>query len=136
MKTPREILFSRHQTAAPKLDAIRREVVEELNNKETKEQSLSAFFVASLLRCPNKFWRELVLPARRIWAGFAVSWLIIVAVNFADADRTNYSEAKLKSPPVNMMLALQQQEKLLAEFNDPEITDADKPKHAAPKPRS
>jgi predicted DNA-binding protein YlxM (UPF0122 family) len=39
MKTPRDILFARHQAAAPKLDAIRREVVAELNNQETKEQS-------------------------------------------------------------------------------------------------
>ncbi len=33
MKTPRDILFARHQAAAPKLDAIRRSVLAGLNKK-------------------------------------------------------------------------------------------------------
>ena len=67
MKTPRDFLFARHQTAVPKLDAIRREVVRELNNKETKEQSGFEAFVSLLLGCSNKFWQELVLPCHRLW---------------------------------------------------------------------
>jgi len=53
MKTPRDILLARHQAAAPKLDDIRCEVVRQLNNKETKEQSQAPFFVAWLLGCLN-----------------------------------------------------------------------------------
>ena len=40
MKTPREILFARHQATAPKLDAIRREVVTELNRHDAKAQTV------------------------------------------------------------------------------------------------
>jgi hypothetical protein len=48
MKTPRDILFARHQAAMPKLDAIRCEVVKELNNQATKEAGQLCFLVTLL----------------------------------------------------------------------------------------
>jgi len=46
MKTPREILFARHQATAPKLDALRREVVAGLNPHDAKAQSWSTTLAA------------------------------------------------------------------------------------------
>ncbi len=135
MKTPRDVLFARHQNAVPKLDAIRHEVVAELNSKATKEQSLPAVFVASLLRCPNKLWLELIWPCRRIWAGLAAVWILIFAVNFSQRDPSEMMARKSPSP--EMIMAFRQQEKLLAELigqNEPQA--AERTKTFSPRPSS
>ena len=137
MKTPRDILFSRHQNAAPKLDAIRREVVAELNNKETKEQSPPASFVPLLLGCSNKVWLELVWPCRRIWTGLAAVWILIIAVNLSQRDPAEMMARKSPPPSPEMILTFRQQEMLLAELigpNEPRI--AEPPKTFSPRPSS
>lgn len=137
MKTPREILFARHQAATPKLDAIRREVVHKLNNQETKEQSVLASFVASLLGCSNKFWQELIFPCRRVWTGLAVVWLLLLVVNVGQRDRSPVIIAN-SQPTVATLLALRNQEKLVNELlaDRSQPVEADRPRNVAPKPRS
>jgi len=134
MKTPRDILFARHQAAAPKLDDIRCEVVRQLNNKETKEQSQAPFFVAWFFCCLDKIWQELFLPSRRVWSGLAAVWLLILAVNVAQHDA---------SPAGNMtaapaMMSFREQQRWMNElFADRAPTaDAEPPKTFAPKPRT
>jgi hypothetical protein len=137
MKTPRDILFARHQAAAPKLNASRCEVVDKLNNKETKEQSFSVFFVSSLLSCSNKLWLELIWPCRRIWAGLAAVWILIFAVNFSQRDPAEMMARKSPPPSPEMILAFRQQEMLLTELigqNEPRV--AVPPKVFLPRPSS
>ena len=135
MKTPRDILLAHHQAAAPKLDAIRRSVVDQLNNQGTQEQSWPAFVVAWLLGCPNKLWQELVWPSRRIWAGLAAIWIGILILNFSQRDNSPAMAMKSRSP--QMIMTWQQQERLLAELigpNEPGV--AEPPKRVGPRPRS
>jgi hypothetical protein len=137
MKTPRDILFARHQSAAPKLDVIRQEIVRELNNKETKEQSWPACFVSWLLDCSNKLWLELVWPCRRIWAGLATVWILICIINVSQRDVSQ--TATVKSPPAaGVMMTFREQEKLLNEiFADRSFSaDAERPRIYSPKPRT
>jgi hypothetical protein len=135
MKTPREILLEQHQSNAPKLDTIRREVVRKLNNEETKEQSFSDVFVAWLLHCSKTIWRELVFPSRRIWAGLATAWLLIFAVNFSLSDHSPVATTKSSSPEIFM--SFRQQERLLAELTGPDdLRVAEPPKKFFPKPRT
>jgi len=137
MKTPREILFARHQAAAPKLDPIRREVVRKLNNQATKEQSFPAVFVSSLLGCSNKFWQELILPSRRVWTGLAVVWVLIFAVNFSQRDTVSSVSGKpVRSQAVMMSWQAQQRwmNELLADRSAP--PEAERPKTFSPKPRT
>jgi hypothetical protein len=136
MKTPREILFDQHKNAAPKLDAIRHEVVAGLNHKDTKAQSGAANFVSWCLGGSNKLWRELIWPCRRIWTGLAVVWLLILAVNFSLRDNSQTIAMK-SSPSPEMILTFRQQERLLAELigqNEPRA--AEPPKLFLPQPRS
>jgi hypothetical protein len=136
MKTPREILLERHQAAEPKLDAIRVAVVGELNNNETKEQSWAAVLVSSFLGCPQKLWRELILPSRRIWAGMAATWLAMFIVNVSMHDNSQ-TVAMKSSPSPGMMMTFQQQERLLAELTEPHETRIAEPsKKSIPQPRS
>lgn len=138
MKTPREILLERHRAVAPKLDAMRREIVAELNNEETKErsfQSLLSGFVSLFLCCSKKFWLELIFPNRRIWTGLAAIWILLFIFNFSQRDKTELT-VKNVSPSPEMILAFQQQEKLLAELIDENEPRAVEPKKFLPQPRS
>ena len=131
MKTPREILFARHQAAAPKLDAIRREVV-----WEGRRAAVPKFRVADTATLPMLIWHELIWPSRRIWAGLAAVWVLIFVFNFSQRDPAELMAQK--SPPSpEMILTFRQQERLLAELIGPNETQAvAPPKPFLPQPRS
>jgi hypothetical protein len=136
MKTPREILFARHQAAAPKLDAIRQEVVRELNNKESNEQSWGASLVASFLGCSNRLWLELVWPCRRIWAGLAAVWILIFIVNISQTNNVSNVTGKGNSSGY-VAMSLQAQQRWMNElFADRSPPDAERPRNFSPKPRT
>ena len=137
MKTSREILLERHRAAETKLDALRREVMAaQLNNQETKEQSQRSSFVTWFLCCSNKFWLELILPSRRIWAGLAAVWVLMIAVNVSLRDHSPGMAMK-SAPGAAMILSFQQQEKLLTELMGPsEMRVAQPAQPLVPRPRS
>ena len=142
MKTPREILLERHQAAAPKLDVIRREIVDaefkrvgqasRLSPSEmTKRSETGATPVLRLL------WRELILPSRQIWAGLAAIWILIFIFNFSQRDPAELMARKSPPPSPEMILTFRQQEKLLAELIGPNEPQAiAPPKSFLPQPRS
>ena len=134
MKTPREIILAQHRAAEPKLDAIRRLAVAELNHQDTKAQSWMAVFVSWCLRGSNVFWSELILPSRRTWAGLAAVWLLIVAVNVAERDHSPVG--KIFTAPA--MMSFREQQRWMNElFADRTVaTDAEPPKTFSPKPRT
>jgi hypothetical protein len=129
MKTPRDILFARHQNAAPKLDIIRRAVL----SAEFQKENQIRFFV----NLPLALWRELFWPCRRIWAGLAAIWIVIFMVNFLQRDKSEMMAGKTPLPSPEMILVLRQQERLLAELTDQKETPmAEPPKLFLPQPRS
>ena len=134
MKTPRQILFERHQAVEKKLDQIRTQVLtSHLSSAVSKPAQGS---VPWAVRIPWKFWRELIWRPRWVWAGFAFTWLVIVAVNLADSEPSTRTEAGVKPPPAGLFLGWDQQEKLIAELiGQAEPSPVDRPKAAAPKPR-
>jgi hypothetical protein len=135
MKTPREILLARHQAAGPKLDAVRREVLRELNNKETKEQKSA--FLSWFFGCFKISWLELFFPCRRIWTGLAAVWLLLFIVNFSQRDAVSSISGKpVRSPAVMMSWQTQQRwvNELLADRSLP--PEAEHPRNFAPKPRT
>jgi hypothetical protein len=137
MKTPRDILFARHQNAAPKLDAIRHEAVARLNHQDTKAQSWTENLVSWCLGASNKLWLELIWPCRRIWTGLAAVWILIFIVNFSQHDKSEMMARKSPPPSPEMILTFRQQEILLAELigqNEPQV--AGRPKIFSPRPSS
>lgn len=137
MKTPREILFDHHQAAVPKLDAIRREVVAELNNEDAKTQSFLTSFAPLRLCCSNKLWLELVWPCRRIWTGLAAVWVLLAVVNFSQHDSSQIVMAK-SATPAAMMMTFRDQQKILNElFADRSLpAEVVRPRIFSPKPRT
>jgi len=137
MKTPRDILFARHQAVEPKLDAIRGEQVAELNKKEKKEQSWPASVITSLLCCSNKLWLELVWPCRRIWTGLALIWILLLLFNISQRD--TLQTVIVKSPPSpELMMTFRDQQMLLNELlaNRSLPVEAELPRNYSPKPRT
>jgi hypothetical protein len=138
MKTPREILFNRHQAVEPKLDAIRQEAVRaaaDVNRRTAPGRDFA--FAAAVLHALAAPFRELIFPARRIWAGFAFVWLAIVAVNLADSDRAEIAGRKSGSMQSGTLAAWKQEQKLFSELLGPaEAYEADKSESGSPKPRS
>jgi hypothetical protein len=120
MKTPREILLERHQAAAPELDAIRQSAVAavcdrrlEINDAHERRSQTAATMIL------KTFWRELILPSRRIWAGLAAVWLVLAAVNLSQRDHSPAGAMK-SAPTPDLILTFRQQERLLTELIGPD----------------
>ena len=136
MKTPRDILFARHQTAAPKLDAIRREVLN-AEFRERRRAAVPKFSAADTATLPILVWRELIFPCRRIWMGLATVWVLLFIVNFSQHDGSQTIIAK-SAPTPEMMMTFRDQQKLLNElFADRSLpVEAERPRIFSPKPRT
>jgi hypothetical protein len=134
MKTPREILTEKHKSAAPKLDALRQEIVAQLNQRP-KAQRKKVILVPWRLGGLKLLWHELFLPSRRIWTGLAAIWIVILAVNFSMRDHAPTDMAKSVSP--EMVQTFKQQEQLLTELIGPIDSSAAEPqKSYTPRPSS
>ena len=121
MKTPREILLQRHESAQPKLDAVRREALASITHDRPTVTPASSVL---------KLWEELVLPCRGIWAGLAAVWLGLLVFHLSGSSPARPSMLA-KSRPVNsqMFLALREQQQILNELLGPASTS---PAAAAP----
>jgi len=138
MKTPREILLERHLTAAPKLDAIRQSAVAAVCDRristDRAHERRSQTAVTMIL---ETFWRELIWPSRRIWAGLAATWILVFVFNFSQRDPSELLARKSPPPSPEMILTFPQQERLMAELIGPNEPQAVAPsKEFLPQPRS
>ncbi|HZL78516.1 MAG TPA: hypothetical protein VFC17_06655 [Candidatus Limnocylindrales bacterium] len=138
MKTPRDILFARHQAAAPKLDAIRQSAVAAVCDRRISadgtDERRSQTAAPTILQT---FWRELIFPCHRIWAGLATMWVLIFIINFSQRDNVSSVTGKpVRSGGAVMSLQAQQRlmNELLADRSMPPETDP--PRNFSPKPRT
>ena len=137
MKTPRDILFARHHAAAPKLDAIRREIVNVAADVNRRRQPIREFtFAATFAKAVAIPFQELIWPCRRIWTGLAAVWILIFIVNVSQRDGSQTMMAKSASPEMMMTFRYQQKwlDELLADRSPP--MDAGRPRIYSPKPRT
>ena len=91
----------------------------------------------SLLSTINHLLSDLLWPRPAAWAGLAAVWVVILGLNAAtqDASRALAKQASPVSP--QLLMAFQEQERLLAELIGPRETPAaERPKPALPRPRS
>ena len=138
MKTPRELLLERHQATTPKLDAIRREVVEVAADVNRRKQSVRELTVAATLAKTIRLsFLELVWPCRRTWAALAAVWMALFIFNVSQRDQAELAARKLPPPSPEAIMAWRQQERLLAELIGPSAPGyAEQRKIFLPKPRT
>jgi hypothetical protein len=96
-------------------------------------------------QAPNHSWSSSVVcrlssvfwPHPVAWAGLAAIWVVIFAVKFSTHDRTPAVAQRTSPPPVEMILEVRQQQRLLAELLGPrETRDAERQRIFVPRPRS
>ena len=137
MKTPRAILFARHQAAAPKLAALRREVVAGLNHQDAKPPSGATSRLSWCLGGSNKLWQELILPSRRIWSGLAAVWLLLGFFHCAQPNSLR-RDSVTSSASLQTMTTIRDQQRLLNELLADRAlpAEADVPKIIRLRPQS
>jgi len=93
---------------------------------------------SSTANCLLLLWRELIWPCRRIWVGLAPVWLALLVFNVTHSDRNQIITAKSTMPPGEMRLALQEQQRILAEIigPTPPASPAEAPRRPNHQPRS
>jgi hypothetical protein len=98
------------------------------NRRKTREFSFAAA-VASGLR--QIFW-----PAPAAWAGLAVVWIFIFALNFSIRDKTPQVAEKVSPPSPEVIAELRQQKLLFAQLiGSSDAREAEPPKFF-PRPRT
>lgn len=102
MKTARELLFKRHQSIEPKLDAQRAKVVFQLGEGSKNVQSEPRRRSLKL-----RIWQELILPARRLWLGAAAAWCVIGLLHATAPSAKPLLNAQAPQPSVEMIAVLQ-----------------------------
>ncbi len=86
----------------------------------------------------REWWQEVIWPCRRIWAGLAAVWVMILAGNYSLQNHSPSLAAKSPPPSQEMLMSFKDQQKILAEL----WTDQAAPREAvrreflAPKPRT
>lgn len=126
MKTPKEILLAKHQSAETKLDRIRRGVVRQLN--PAPQPGFGARLAAR--------WRELITPQPQRWAALAGLWIVIGLIKFSTPDnRAVAARQNYRSP--EMTVELKEQQAFFGELAGlPPMQEAQPPRTLPPRPRS
>ena len=131
MKTPKELLLQRHESAETKLDAIRRGVIRECVNGESNGARATGAL--------TEFMRRLLWPSPAAWAGVVATWVMIAFLNVSnggsDSRLADMAKAAPRSPET--LQALREQKRLFVELvNTPwDVLEAEPPRFV-PRPRS
>lgn len=92
---------------------------------------------ASFLATFNRQLATLLWPHPKAWAGLAVVWIFILALNLSQREPSPRMAEKSAPPSPAMMVELRKQQLMLAKLIGPrETQDADRPRIFAPRPRS
>jgi anti-sigma factor RsiW len=86
----------------------------------------------------REWWQDVVWPCRRVWAGLAVVWLLILAGNLSLRDSSQIRMVKFPPSAQEMVMALKERQSVLAELlaDHSGPREADRPKFFLPKPRT
>ena len=136
MKTPREILLSRHQSANTKLDDRRTKALSTAFSNAPCTARHGRMEGLLPVRAALAVWRELIWPCRRAWAGMAALWVVMWGLNLGLAD-TQKADLSAPSASVSALFeALEEQRRVLAELIPPASSQPAEPPRRNPQRRS
>ena len=124
MKTPREVLFERHQSAEPKLDAIRQAALAALGQRraevrvrESVSEPCAPRWTAALRPADRPGVRELLLSFRWHLAGMSAVWLLVVLLNRDHSPALAQNIVKENIPsPQRLLASLRENRRQLLEL--------------------
>ncbi|PYK97835.1 MAG: hypothetical protein DME19_14810 [Verrucomicrobia bacterium] len=136
MKTPREILLKRHQSANAKLDRLRTEVLSTtLSHPIRALRRDGQEDIPLAVRALLVVWRELIWPCRRAWAGMAALWLVMWGINRGLSDTPKATRSAHTASASALFQALEEQRRLLAELIPAVSSQPAEPPRRNPKPQ-
>src|SRR5664279_1177940 len=97
MKTPRELILARHQSAEAKLKAIRAEDLAACvrSEGEASRHSAPALDLAAATR---RFWQDTFGPWRRAWIGIGAVWFGLLVFSVATGGTSRTASTKPPQP--------------------------------------
>ena len=118
MKTPREVILGRRQSALPKLETLRAADLAARARaaaapplSQVPELGLSAGWI-------ERLWRDSLWPWRRVWLGLAGAWVVVLCLHLAASDPSQASFQPAPAPAPEVMMALRGQRQLLTQLLD------------------
>lgn len=122
MKTPREVLFARHQNANAKLDALRQEVVADL--------ATAPIPVPRRSDSPGLF-AEFLRPLRWHLSGLGAAWLVVAVLNSEPAPAAGATlSTHSPTPPRQLLMAFREHRRQLQELLQPPVVPVPTVPHA------
>ena len=115
MKTPRELILARHQSAEAKLKAIRAEDLAACA-RSAVDPSRPPAPAFDLMTAAVRLWQEAFWPWRRAWLGMAAIWVAIFAFGLAARDTPSTTSARSPRPDPEVLAVLREQKQLLAQL--------------------
>lgn len=119
MKTPRDLLLERHQSAEAKLETIRAEDLARHARASASQPSRQLKPSLSLASAARQFWQEALWPWRRVWLGLAFVWLVLLGLNLATDEGPKMASRKTLPPDPELLAALREQRRLMLELSEP-----------------
>jgi hypothetical protein len=136
MKTPREILLTRHQSANPKLDDRRTTALSIVFSKAPGTARNGPMEGLLPVRAALAVWRELIWPCRRAWAGMAALWVVMWGINCGLSGTQKAASRAPSASATALVEALEEQRRLLAELIPPASSQPAEPPRRNPQRRS
>ena len=106
MKTPRELLLKKHESARPRLDQIVRDVVRQTAAEETPSSQ------------PATSWTDWLWPSPAAWGAVAAAWLVVIGLNAASGEPKRKENLVARHSPETLQ-ALREQRQLFVELVTP-----------------
>ena len=133
MKTPRDILLTRHQSANPKLDDRRMKALSTAFSNAPCTAGNAQMESLLPVRAVLAVWRELIWPCRRAWAGMGAVWVLMWAVNWGLSDRHGASLNVPSTSASALLEALEEQRRMLTELIAPASRQSAEPPRRNPQ---
>lgn len=131
MKTPREVVLSHYRNVDSKLERMWPTMVAACRPGPSASRECDRRGAPLQL-----VWRELIWPCRRIWAGLACAWALIIATNLATSQPAMPLTGRTAPPSREEMQALAEQRRMLAQLIGEEPKTINKQQLVSPDQRS
>jgi hypothetical protein len=118
MKTPRELILERHQSAEAKLKAIRAEDLAACT-RSAGQVTRERLFAFDLMSAVRRIWQETFWPWRRAWIGMAAIWVCILGFSMGIRETPRIASTKPPQPDAVAVALLQEQKQLLTQLLGP-----------------
>jgi hypothetical protein len=123
-----------HQPLRPVPAAWRADILKAAHAASVTPATLNrppSFFSTINLQLSSLLW-----PCPQAWAGLAAVWLVILVVNYSNRDQSEITAAKTPPPSPEMVMALQEQRRMLTRLMEPyDESPVETAKPFVPRPR-